>query len=38
MDTNKWKSMSIRKEIIDVARKIGIEIERSIGNALTLNN
>jgi len=31
MDTSKWKSVAIRKDIVDLASKIGRDTERSIG-------
>lgn len=32
MDTNKWKSVAIRKEIVDLAEKIGKKTERPTSN------
>ena len=32
MDTKKWKSVAIRKEIVEIARKIGKETERPMSN------
>ena len=32
MDTNKWKSVDIRKEIVDLAEKIGKKTERPTSN------
>tara|TARA_B100000989_G_C19518228_1_gene462801 strand:- start:2093 stop:2269 length:177 start_codon:yes stop_codon:yes gene_type:complete len=32
MDSNKWKSVAIRKEIVEIAREIGKETERPISN------
>ncbi len=32
MDLNKWKSVAIRKEIVEIAREIGKETERPISN------
>ena len=34
MDSNKWKSVAIRKEIVEIAREIGKETERPISNIL----
>ena len=32
MDTNKWKSVAIRKEIVEIAREIGKKTERPMSN------
>ena len=32
MDTNKWKSVAIRIEIVELARKIGKKTERPVSN------
>ena len=32
MNTDKWKSVAIRKEIVELARKIGLATERPTSN------
>jgi|TARA_R110000744_G_C19048186_1_gene527517 hypothetical protein len=32
MDTNKWKSVAIRKEIVELASEIGAKTERPTSN------
>ena len=32
MDTNKWKSVAIRKEIVELAAEIGAKTERPTSN------
>ena len=32
MDSNKWKSVAIRKEIVEIAREIGKKTERPLSN------
>tara|TARA_B100000989_G_scaffold84109_1_gene60310 strand:+ start:1867 stop:2037 length:171 start_codon:yes stop_codon:yes gene_type:complete len=32
MDSNKWRSVAMRKEIVEIAREIGKQTERPISN------